>query len=134
MSDLAQLMQARFRRLLLDFEMTFSAEQVSHAGERGRLLEETLRAFLCSGLPQRIGIGSGQIVEALERKPSKQVDIVLYDALNYPLLLDEGSFQLFPNEAVLAVIEVKSTLNRRYLNQGLENIVSTKALRKFPPF
>ena len=45
MSDLAQLMQARFRRLLLDFEMTFSAEQVSHAGERGRLLEETLRAF-----------------------------------------------------------------------------------------
>lgn len=132
MSDLGQLMQARFRRLLLDFEMTYSAEQVSHAGERGRLLEETLRTFLSAVLPNRVGVGSGQIVEALKREPSKQVDIVLYDALNYPLLLSEGSFQLFPNEAVLAVIEVKSTLNRQYLKQGVENIASSKSLHKFP--
>jgi hypothetical protein len=132
MSDLAQLMQARFRQLLVDFELTFSAEQIPHAGERGRLLEETLRTFLGSALPNRIGVGSGQIVAALEREPSNQVDIVLYDALNYPLLLSEGSFQLFPNEAVLAVIEVKSTLNKRFLNQGVENIASSKALGKFP--
>ncbi|HEC35593.1 MAG TPA: hypothetical protein ENI39_03560 [Anaerolineae bacterium] len=132
MSDLGQLMQARFRRLLLDFEMTYSAEQVSHPGERGRLLEETLKTFLSAVLPNRIGVGSGQIVEALKQEPSKQVDVVLYDALNYPLLLNEGSFQLFPNEAVLAVIEVKSTLNRQHLKQGVENIASSKSLRKFP--
>jgi hypothetical protein len=131
MSDLGQLMQAQFRRLLVDFEMTYSAEQVSHAGERGRLLEETLRTFLATALPKRIGVGSGQIIEAIEKEPSKQVDIVLYDALNYPLLLNEGPFQLFPNEAVLAVIEVKSTLDRKYLKQGVENIASSKALRKF---
>jgi len=50
-------MQARFRRLLLDFEMTYSAEQVPHPGERGRLLEETLKTFLSAVLPNRIGVG-----------------------------------------------------------------------------
>jgi hypothetical protein len=53
MSDLVQLMQAWFQRLLIDFETTFSAEQVTHPGERGRLLEETLRSFLSSSLPNR---------------------------------------------------------------------------------
>ena len=133
MPDLVQLMKTRFRRLLLDFEMTFSAEQISHPAERGRLLEEALRTFLMPVLPNRIGVGSGQLVEALKQKPSKQVDIVLYDALNYPLLLSEGSFQLFPNEAVLAVIEVKSKLNKKYLSEAVANITSSKALRKFPP-
>jgi len=59
---------------------------------------------------------------------------VLYDALNYPLLLNTGSFQLFANEAVLGVIEVKSRLNNpKRLSEGLENIASSKVLLKFPP-
>lgn len=66
-TDLVQLMQARFKRLLLDFEMTYSDEQISHPGERGRLLEETLKSFLTSVLPNRTGVGSGQVVAALER-------------------------------------------------------------------
>ena len=45
-SGLVGLMQANYKRLLLDFETTFSAQQVSHAGERGRLLEEKLKSFL----------------------------------------------------------------------------------------
>ena len=132
MSDIVQLMQSRFRSLLMDFELTFSAEQISHAAERGRLLEETLSKFLISALPKRVGVGSGQVVGASEEIPSKQVDIVLYDAINYPLLLNEGSFQLFPNEAVFGVIEVKSKLNKKYLREGVININSVKILRKFP--
>ena len=114
MSDLVQTMQSWFRRLLIDFELTYSTGQITHAGERGWLLEETLMKFLSTVLPKRIGIGSGQIVAALEPKPSKQVDIVLYDAFNYPLLLSEGSFQLIPNKAVFVAIEVKSKLAKKY--------------------
>ena len=132
MSNLVQVMQARFQQFVLDFEVTFSAEQVSHPGERGRLLEETLRAFLRESMPGRVGLGSGQIVGPLKGNTSKQADIVVYDALNFPLLLNTGSYQLFPNEAVLAVVEVKSTLNRRFLREAVENITSAKSLRKFP--
>jgi hypothetical protein len=132
MSNLVQLMQARFQQFVLDFEMTFSAEQVSHPGERGRLLEQTLRAFLRQVMPNRVGFGSGQIVGPLKGNTSKQVDIVVYDVLDFPLLLDTGSYQLFPNEAVLAAVEVKSTLNKRFLLEAVENIASVKSLRKFP--
>ena len=132
MADLVHLMQAHFKKLIVDFEVQFSAEQVSHPGERGGLLEEALKNFLTNVLPSRVGIGSGQIVEALEKRPSNQIDIILYDALNYPLLLNEKPYQLFISESVLTVIEVKSTLNKTQLAKGLMNIASVKKLRKFP--
>jgi Domain of unknown function (DUF6602) len=132
-TDLAQLMQARYRRLMLDFELTFSKEQVSHPGERGRLLEEILRTFLASVLPRRIGVGSGFIAEGASHRMSRQTDVILYDALNYPLILSEKSLQIYPNEAVLATIEVKSALHRKELTDGVRNILSSKTMHKYPP-
>jgi len=77
MADLVNLIQARFRRLLVDFELTHSIELVTHPGESGRLHETTLREFLRDYLPQRIGVGTGQIAEALAEEQSRQIDIVL---------------------------------------------------------
>ena len=133
MPSLVQIMQAHYKKLLLDFEMSFSAEQVSHSGERGRLLESVLKDFLVSTLPRRVSIGSGQIAGAWKPNISKQMDLVLYNAFDYPLLINSGPYQLFPTEAVLATIEVKSVLNKIALNEGVENVASAKAVRKFPP-
>jgi hypothetical protein len=132
-SGLVGMMKAQLGHLLLDFEISYSSDQVSHPGERGRLLEETLKSFLVSYLPKRVGIGTGQIIGAIDPEPSRQIDIVLYDAINFPLLLNESAYQLFPNEAVLAVIEVKSAILHPDLAKGVEVIRSAKSLHKFPP-
>lgn len=126
-------MQSQFKRLLTDFEVTYSAEQISHSAERGRLLETTLVNFFSTVFPKRIGIGTGQVVDAPGKEPSRQIDIVLHDAINYPLLLKEPGYQLFINESVLSVIEVKSKLNKKYLEEGITNINSARGLLKFPP-
>jgi hypothetical protein len=105
MTDLVKLMQAQYKKIILDFEFMFSAEQVSHSSERGRLLEETLRKFLVDHLPKRIGIGTGQIAEARGKSPSKQMDIVLYDPFNYPLLLNDSNYQMAERYSNVSIYE-----------------------------
>jgi len=132
MPDLVPTMVAHFRKLLLDFEVRCGEAQVSHAGERGRLLEGSLMQSLRSLLPARVGLGTGQIVGAANGEPSRQIDLVLYDALNFPLLLNDPSYQLFMTESVLAAIAVKSTLDKAELEDAAANVSSAKAMRKFP--
>lgn len=132
MTSLAQIMQAHYKQLLLDFDLFFSADQVSHSGERGRLLEGVLSDFFSRTLPRRIAVGSGQIVSAWKPNISKQMDLVFYNAQDYALLINEKNFQIIPTEAVLSVIEVKSTLDKKSLSEGVKNVASAKVLRKFP--
>ncbi|MBZ5708829.1 hypothetical protein K7C98_06145 [Nannocystis pusilla] len=79
--------------------------------------------FLCEVLPRRFEVGHGQVHGVVHR--SREADVILWDALNYPRLQLRGS-TIFFAESVRASIEVKS----RWSVEELDDIlVKTKALR-----
>jgi hypothetical protein len=125
---------------LENYRTIHSKEQAQHPGMRGTLYEQLLQDFLRDHLPQRFYVGSGQVLSSLSAMDaqglfynlSRQIDVVIFDALNIPRLLPK--YELFPIEGTLAVIEVKSKLNKAKLigtkkeTGVLENIESVKRL------
>lgn len=107
--------------MLEHYNTIYAREQAQHSGIRGALYEQLLRDFLRDYLPQKFYIGSGQVLssktstdaDGLPYKLSRQIDIVIFDAFNHPILLPK--YELFPIEGTLAVIEVKSNLNKSTL-------------------
>jgi hypothetical protein len=88
-----------------------SVSKVKHPLLTGELRESFITNLLNHFIPERYGIGSGVIVNPFG-KQSKQWDIIIYDKDILPTFVFEMSRGLFPAEAVLAVIEVKSKLTK----------------------
>jgi hypothetical protein len=88
---------------------------ISHAGEKGRALEADVQKLIRSFLPAEYGLSTGFIVS---RTPdgnveiSKQLDIIIYDALRAAPLMTIGTSDVFPIEAVYAYVEVKASLTQ----------------------
>lgn len=113
------------KRLEADFDMT---EAHTHQGVKGQSRESLLvRDFLRPYLPKRFAIGSGQIIDSTGHV-SKQQDIVVFDDMNYPVLQDNQETKLFFSEQVLAVIEVKSTLDMRAIKDMIEKSTNMASL------
>lgn len=102
----------------------------SHKLTKGELRERVLRDFLRPFLPNCYGLGSGEVFSS-DGNESKQIDIVIYDAVFSVILhLDENSF-LFPCESVFGNIEVKSFLDsEKVLEEAIANIRSLKLLKR----
>ncbi len=113
------------KQMLLDFDQI--RKEITHKGERGTQQEETLKGFLSKYLPKKYGVGSGEIINPFDQV-SRQCDIVIYNALESPLLLIREGYQLFPIESVLATIEVKSSVNTRSIVEIVDNISSIQKL------
>ena len=123
--DIKIILRRVSRKLLEDFEISAN---INHSGSKGMFRETSLREFLKEGrLPQRYGIGTGEIV-GRARNVSHQSDLIIWDNFNGIALLLNNATQVFPIEAVYGVIEVKSTLSKQELVKALENIKSVKAL------
>ena len=108
----------------------------SHTGARGTEREEAIRSFLRARLPDSLSVCSGQ---ATDRNGSmtRQLDVMIYDAnLNPPLV--RGNNTLLPAEALLGVVEVKSVLDKKSLEEALKNAASVHALspggKQFLPY
>lgn len=100
----------------------------AHSGCTGTAREEFLREFLRQRLPGKYGIGTGKIISSLCDRQSKQIDIVIYDKENCPVLYSEGGNSIYPIECVYGIIEVKSALSKEKLEEGVQNILSVKRL------
>jgi hypothetical protein len=104
------------------------SKQVKHAGSRGTVRENVLRAFLEKGrLPERYGIGSGEIVSRV-RETSQQSDLIIYDRLNGVTLLYDENTQVYPIDCVYGIVEVKSALSKKELLDSLEKIRTFKSM------
>ena len=99
-------------------EMDLVVQSVPHSGEKGYLVEECFRRALADILPERIGVSHGFVVDS-EGNESKQMDVVLYDKPNSPMVLASEGAQLFPVEATIACGEVKSKLDSKELRKAL---------------
>ena len=119
--------------------LRISAEQVrvkveesglfQHRGERGEYREKIVKEFLRPYLPECYGLGRGEVFSA-NGESSRQIDIVIYDAIFSSVLMKDANSQLFPCESVFGSIEVKTELTGQTLEQGVENIVSLKKLAR----
>ena len=101
---------------------------IPHPGELGTGREEVLRQFLRKYLPQRFGVSTGFVVDS-SGNVSKQIDVIIYDALLTPKFEAVGGKIFHPCESVVCVGEVKSVLtSHKDFNGALENLRSVKEL------
>ncbi len=92
--------------------------KLNHQGVKGAILEVLIKELFRPLLPPNIGVGSGQIISHDGSIPSNEIDIIIYDKSILPPLLVDNSLGLFPVECVLYTIEVKTTLDKRGLQQA----------------
>jgi len=111
---------------------------VKNTTASGDYHEQILGAVLRNFLTRRYSVKTGFIYKGKD-KVSNQIDIIVVDE-NAPAayVFQEGDFAIVMPEAVVAIAEVKTTLNTAQLNLALKNIASAKRLvdsgRQFPGF
>lgn len=102
---------------------------IPHKPARGREREKLLEAFLGPLLPERFAIGHGEI-RASNGVWSKEGDLIIYDRLTSPKLFVGEESQILPAESVAAVIEVKTTLDKKAIEEATKNLQSARRLEK----
>lgn len=115
------------RKMMADFQ--FLSSQISHGPTTGFARELVLKELLSQYLPAKVSVGSGIVIDS-EGRMSKEVDLVIYDSLNTPFILNYSDKVLIPIECVYAVIEVKSSLRKSEIMSAGENIKSIKNMKK----
>lgn len=78
---------------------------------KGELRELLIADMFSRFLVPDFGIGTGQIINQKEEL-SHQIDIIIYDKRILPPFVQYTNLGLYPAEAVIAVIEVKSQLSK----------------------
>lgn len=85
----------------------------------GMLTEEILRDFLREHLPKLVSVNQGFIMNQ-EGKCSKQCDIIIWNSHSYAPFYRINDLVIVPQEAVVAVVEVKTTLNKSIFHEALD--------------
>lgn len=99
-----------------------------HSGENGRNKEDLIVNFLRNYLPKRYSIGTGFIFDTLNNN-SNQNDIIVYDSFWSTPLFPENVSQFYPIESIYGVIEVKSTLDSKELEETIMKAQKVKKMR-----
>ena len=127
--DIDKLFEGSLRRLRTEAE--YFSRLTDHDPELGRLNETHLVRLLRTYLPPKIGIGTGFIASGGEDpQQSPQCDIILYDSLNNSPLYKSDVWSIFPIEMVYGVIEVKTTLTSRTLQDAFAKCVKIRAMAR----
>lgn len=115
-------MMGKFQRL---------SRLISHGGSNGSYHEEILRTVLRNFLSKRYSVKTGFIYQD-GYHVSKQIDILVIDE-NVPAayIFQEGDFAVVTPKAVIAAIEVKTTLSPAEFDSALRNIASAKQFSEF---
>ena len=85
---------------------------------RGECREAVVASAIRPWLPERYGLGSGEVV-GIDGSRSKALDIVIYDALHSVVFKTAGGKLLCPAESVFGTIEVKTMLDMTELSDGI---------------
>jgi hypothetical protein len=115
-------------------ELTNLSERVRnlirHTSSVGTYRENLLQSLLKKHLPERYHVATGFIYGT-----HRQLDVLIYDRIEYAPLFREGDLVVVPPEAVRAVIEVKTDLTKVQLISSLKLIDEVSVLDNcVPPF
>lgn len=100
---------------------------IKHNLSRGLIAEEILRSFLCGILPHGVKVSQGFVL--YDNICSGQCDIILYDHIHYAPLYSYGGIEVLPSESVIAVIEVKTKIDRIGFEKTLQSFQLLNQLR-----
>ncbi|UJW85275.1 DUF6602 domain-containing protein [Devosia sp. SL43] len=105
---------------------------LDHQGMKGRIREIVMTDMYRPVLPPGVTVGTGKLVSATGEM-SSQIDVVLYAPGILPAYFysEQG---LFPVEAALYNIEVKSILTARGVKEAIASARSVRALQPLPSF
>lgn len=92
---------------------------INHGGVIGSYREDLLMNLLQKYLPSKFSVSSGFVEGCI-----RQIDIIVYDSHNYIPLFKENNIVIVKPESVRAIIEVKSTLRAKDLDESLDLIHS----------
>jgi hypothetical protein len=109
-----------FRKLLPHHDNDASV----HSGEEGRFIELALTQYLKEKLPCGIGIGGGFVVDVDSGWNSKQIDILLYDKINFAPLIKYGDAVVLPIQSIVAAFSVKRKLYKKHLINEINSLAS----------
>lgn len=98
---------------------------ISHRATVGANREELLRVLIQRHIPQRFHAATGFI-----HGGDAQLDILIYDQIDYAPLFRAGDLVVVPPEAVRAIIEVKSGLHRDDLTDAMTHLIEALPVRK----
>ena len=94
------------------FEQADSIRDLEHKALKGQLCELFTTNVLNRYLTSQFGVGSGIIVNQ-RGDQSDQTDVIIYDNRILPPFIREERLAVFPIEAVVATIEVKSAVKKQ---------------------
>jgi hypothetical protein len=100
---------------------------IHHDGEKGAFREYFVAELIRPLLVHHFGLGTGIVIDRRGCE-SCQTDVLIFDRRLMPPLLAAGDRGVFPIDAVLATIEVKSTLKSEHLRSAF-----SAARRLAPP-
>lgn len=112
-----------------------ASKLVGHKGRRGSERERILGDCLLKLLPDRFGIGAGEI-RSSNGRTSPEFDLIVYDRAFCAMLFNEKSVQIFPIESVYAVISVRSRLDNQHLREfstSVQQLRDTRAYERSTP-
>lgn len=78
----------------------------------GLLTEEVLRDFLRTHLPKVVSVEQGFIIRK-NGELSRQCDVIIYDSLLYAPFYRINDVVVVPEESVLAIVEVKTSITKK---------------------
>ena len=116
-------------RLVLAFE---DAAQATTPSLVGGAREVPVRKQLEQILPRGIAVGSGCVIDSYGNA-SQQTDVILYERDICPVFSVNNTPETtyYPCEGVIAVGEIKSSLNTATLEDSFAKISSVKSLRRY---
>lgn len=128
-STIAGLISKAAKKLRDDFEHV--RDTISHSGEKGGETEDKVRDFLNGHLPKRFHATKGFVID-VDNQMSDHQDVIIYDQQSSPVYKYDGANQIVSADAVAAIMEVKSVLNKSQLEEAFAKIEEVKRLRKRP--
>ena len=100
-----------------------------HPGELGIAREKILIKFLERFIPDPFEIGTGFVIDA-EGNKSKQIDVIIFDKTKSRGIGLKGGLMYYPCESVVAVGEVKTTIqSKEKFKESLDKIESVQKLK-----
>lgn len=96
--------------------------RIEHDLEDGKYREYLVKKVFDKIIPSKYAITNGFIIDS-DNNISKEMDIIIYDRNYVPPFFDE-TYTVVPIEAVIAVIQVKTTLDSGTIKDSIENLNS----------
>ena len=121
------VLEAARKQLLLDFD---KANGFAHSGIKGEERAEALGAFLRSRLPPAFGVSTGEVIDRRDRRTG-QLDLIIYDLTVTRAVFAGRKNELYPCEAVYAIVEVKSVFTRAEAAMCFRAAKKVRSLRPF---